>query len=187
MNATNATNDPVIVSPQWQSQVGQDKWAWEQCGRKRNGTFLDIGCGHAKDSSNTWTLEDEFGWSGHRFDRGEVHGPYRRRSIFLRADARHIDWNSYIKFSSKGEDRHQVDFLSLDCDENTTGILTAIPLARLTFRCATIEHDRYRFGDGPRNVMRELLLKHGYVLAKADVSDQGLEFEDWWTCQELCE
>lgn len=36
---------------------------------KKFGTFLEIGCGHPKDHSNTWLLEKIFGWSGHALDR----------------------------------------------------------------------------------------------------------------------
>lgn len=165
-----------MSDPIWRSQVGQDRWAWETLGPGPH-TFLDIGCGHTQERSNTWTLETEFGWTGLRVDQGEVHGP-ARSSPFVRADATAQDWQALLK-------QHHlwpsVDYLSLDVDEATPRVLAALPFSQgWSFKCATIEHDSYRFGDGPRLVMRSLLLRHGYTLARADVEDQGLKFEDWW-------
>lgn len=45
------------------SQLGQDLWVLEVFKNKSNGYFLDIGCGHWKNLSNTLLLEQN-GWTG---------------------------------------------------------------------------------------------------------------------------
>lgn len=161
----------------WQSQVGQDAWAYNVLGQKRDGVFLDIGCGHAKESSNTWTLETEFGWTGLRVDSGEFAGS-ARLSPFVRGDARLLNWTQLLKQHGLWP---AVDYLSLDVDESSLEALRALPFADgWKFRCATTEHDFYRFGSVPRSAMRKLLHGFGFKLAKMNVSDKGLEFEDWW-------
>jgi FkbM family methyltransferase len=52
----------VIVAAS--SQYGQDTFIVELLEAKRNGYFLDVGASNGLDSSNTYLLERNFGWSG---------------------------------------------------------------------------------------------------------------------------
>ena len=46
------------------SQHGQDIKILELLNYKKNGYFLDIGCGDFKRISNTYALEKDFDWNG---------------------------------------------------------------------------------------------------------------------------
>lgn len=48
----------------WRSQLGQDKWVYESLDSKRGGYFVDVGAADGVALSNTFTLEQDFGWSG---------------------------------------------------------------------------------------------------------------------------
>lgn len=167
-------------------ESGQDNFAFETCGRRANGTFLDIGCNEPRRWNNTFALE-EVGWHGWALDIApefEPMWPAERKTKFVLADATTIDWRGLVG------DVGVIDYLSLDIDENeprnlVTTILTNLFAAGLTFRCATIEHDAYRFGDSPRIPIRNLMFAAGYNLAHADVEirkGNGKPFEDWWVC-----
>lgn len=47
-----------------QSQVGQDLWVLEKLNNKRGGYFIELGGGDGKFLSNTYMLENDYGWSG---------------------------------------------------------------------------------------------------------------------------
>lgn len=154
----------------WYSQSGQDKFAYEVVGSK--GTFLDIGC--REPSSNTRSLE-QMGWTGWLIDNAPdtaqtVEG---RTSPLMIEDATKLDY-SFLP--------DHVDYLSLDIDSNSLDALKALPLDRVRFKVITIEHDDYAYpeGESPRKEMREILWGHGYSLARPNVADQGLEYEDWF-------
>lgn len=158
------------------SQAGQDIFAWVASGRKTDGTFLDVGSGHACVNSNTVALE-HVGWTGSLFDitdYAEGSAIQLRKSKFYRLDATTINWPVIVG------DTKWIDYLSLDVDPVTLSALENIPHHLIRFGAITIEHDAYRFGDIQRTPMRDILSKLGYVLIASDVRDQELEFEDWW-------
>jgi hypothetical protein len=160
-----------------QSQVGQDAWARGLIGE--NGTFLDIGANHPIVRSNTFALE-QLGWTGVLVDN-DAHCCYlcraERKSTVLEGDSTRFDWTALPQ--------KEFDYLSLDVDAATLDTLRSLLTSGVKFRCATIEHDSYRFGPGPRDAMRKLLTVAGYVLARPDVEHQGAAFEDWWITPEL--
>lgn len=158
----------------FESQAGQDIFALTHC--KDLKTFLDIGSCYPKITSNTWTLEQEFGWTGIRVDRIAYDGP-DRESSFIQVDSRNAKWETILEEHGIFP---RVGYLSLDVDEDTLATLFGIPLAKWRFDVATIEHDSYRLGPGPRDEMRAIFLGHGYKLLRQDVKCDGLEFEDWW-------
>ena len=158
------------------SQVGQDRFAYEVCGRKTDGTFVDIGCGDPISCNNTYALE-QIGWRGLCLDR--VADPQRihlRSAKNVVADGMEADWRFLLRGMPP-----LIDYLSLDCDENSLGVLASLPLADYGFGVITIEHDRYRLGNEQADRERELLSHSGYVLICKDVKWEGNPFEDWWT------
>ena len=53
-----------MVKPKYYSQAGQDAWVCELFNFKRNGFFVDIGAYDGVKFSNSYTLEQQFGWKG---------------------------------------------------------------------------------------------------------------------------
>jgi len=160
------------------SQAGQDVFAFEMCGQRTDGTFLDVGSYNLTSMNNTYALE-QMGWSGLLFDiLCDADRIQNRTSKFIQGDTTKTDWLAVI--DEAGLPRI-IDFLSLDCDDATLDTFSNIPFGTLRFSVATIEHDRYRIGDEPRDRMRLAMKEYGYDLACADVviPDYG-ETEDWW-------
>ena len=49
----------------WTSQLGQDRWAWENVvQKKQNGYYVDVGAHDGKSYSNTYIFEHYLGWTG---------------------------------------------------------------------------------------------------------------------------
>lgn len=61
---TSATAHTHTHSNESCSQIGQDVFALQQLGWRRNGYFVDIGAHDGKSLSNTWLMEHRFGWRG---------------------------------------------------------------------------------------------------------------------------
>lgn len=172
----------ITSSLNGRGESGQDHFAFEACGRKRDGVFLDIGCNEPIRWNNTYALE-EIGWRGVGIDIEPSYAPMwkeQRRAPFALGDATTINFRDYPTLD--------VDYLSLDIDENTEGTVTLAVLenlfsAGMTFRCMTVEHDAYRHGNARRDVIRAVLQANGYKLAHGDVEirlGNGKPFEDWW-------
>lgn len=169
-----------------QSQGGQDRFVWEVTWHKKDGLFLDIGANHPTSINNTYALEQQ-GWRGIMVDSERILSGDDRKSPYLQADATKVKWLFQLR---RYGIPNLIDYLSLDVDDATLNALLAIPLDHIRFNVATIETDRYRLGDGPRNAIREIMLGHGYDLVCEDVKihypeGQISEFEDWYVSPEL--
>lgn len=158
------------------SQAGQDLFAYRVLRELQLGSFLDVGANHPIERNNTYGLE-QIGWRGLCVDNDEhcLRLSVARKAKWICDNAVMMDWESVLLSL-----RPPIDYLSLDCDNATFAALSSMPLTEVRFRVATIEHDRYRFGDGPRDAIRGLMLHLGYDLLCADVSDRDQQFEDWW-------
>lgn len=164
------------------SQAGQDAWAFDTLTGSRapvpsSRTFLDVGCNHPVQINNTLALE-KLGWRGILIDNDaycvDLCRQHRQSPVYD-ADSTKFD---YAALPIK-----DFDYLSLDVDAATLDTLRKILADGITFRVATIEHDGYRFGPGPRDAMRELLTAAGYKLERADVCHPGspnCPYEDFW-------
>lgn len=166
------------------SQAAQDRFAFELCDFKPDGSFLDIGCHDGRINSNSLALE-EVGWRGLLVDIHLQPGLAARASEFLIADATLADWPRI--FELYFPDKKLIDYLSLDADESTTAVLEKLTELPIRFRTITIEHDAYRCGPAARDYQRVLLDGQGYDLVCSDVRIQAGEwhptggpFEDWW-------
>lgn len=159
---------------EWHGQLHQDRFVAYQLDYKRNGTFLDVGCSHPQDISNTYTLEKRYGWSGVGIDNepsyAELWQTERPDSTFLLADAREIDWAAlWLRYYGN----ETIDYLSLDLEppQQALSVLEAILAAGLTFRVITFEHDYYRQPD-TRDKSRTLLDSYGYYrIGEGDQDD----------------
>ena len=159
------------------SKAGQDIFAHRLV--PGIGTFLDIGSNHPTVINNTFALE-QIGWSGLLLDNDQYcrEISVMRKSPFIFGDVTKTNWDALLR--EHDLDGHPIDYISLDVDSATLATLENFLKYSVPFRCATIEHDSYRFGPGPRDEMRRLLDESGYRLLCKDVHDDGVPFEDWW-------
>jgi hypothetical protein len=170
------------------SQVGQDIWIYENQVVRRGitkGTFLDVGACHPTELSNTYALE-QLGWRGILCDNDPGACTLlreQRRGIVVEIDVTKFDWEMISNLPVL----IPFNYLSLDVDAASLAALENLLSHGVTFEMATCEHDRYRFGNGPRDKMRDLLRAAGYIMHRGDVKgmDGFSEFEDWWWTPEI--
>jgi len=164
------------------SQVYQDVFVLTMLAGKRDGRFLEIGCGDPLFGNNTKLLE-EWGWSGISIDRNpDTDKRFRaagRQSTVLVADATQIDYAALLE--------GDYDYLQIDVDPALTSltVLLNLPLERHRFAVLTFEHDDY-CTPGIKERSRSYLRSHGYALVAGDIApDAYNSFEDWWVHPDL--
>ncbi len=164
------------------SQAGQDRFAWEYNGFRKNGVFLDIGCNDPFVHNNTAMLE-KIGWMGMCVDI-EQFDYSQRKSEFLKADAS-VVIPEVVDFMKQWEG--MINYLSVDADEaSLSALIWLTQIGR--YRCITIEHDVYRLGPSIQNDIFSLLDMSGYDRVIKDVKApicegmpwSGQPFEDWY-------
>lgn len=171
----------------YHSQAWQDEFVANLLNFKHNGYFIDIGSTDGINQSNSYFFESELTWQGICVERGlgyTEHYNKNRTCTFLNTDALQIDYKSLLDNLSYPK---QIDYLSIDIDENSSKVLSKLPLDKYKFSVITIEHDAYRFAHTLRNEEREALRHYGYTLLFPDVlvplgcgMGPDLPFEDWW-------
>jgi hypothetical protein len=153
---------------------------------KKNGFFIDVGCSHEIEGSNTYRLELN-GWDGIRIDKEIQESTTNRNSLFVLDDALEIDYSTLLESINC----EKIDYASFDIDEATTNLIKIFPFEKYKPSVITIEHDRYRLGDSDCNEQREILSKHNYHLLCKDVLvDTWIgwtkaPYEDWWVNAEM--
>lgn len=180
------------------SQSGQDLFVDRILEGMRDGLFVDVGANHPIELSNTYALEQELGWLGLLVDRDDhcikLLDQHRSKdSRVLQGDAVTADWAFGLgltlglfdvvqrRVGDACRGRPHIDYLSLDCDENTLPALKAI-LADFgkRFRVLTVETDCYRFGPDVRDAIDGLLVMEGYDIICRNVrSSEGMIYETW--------
>jgi len=178
------------------SQAMQDAFAMLCTGRKRNGTYVDLGAGHYSRYSNTFRLEVEYGWSGIAAEKDvELAAEFlsKRAGNNFFYDA--LDPNLPGAIRALAGSEGIIDFLSLDLEppELTLSCLVGLPLEDVRFAVICCEHDVYRRPRSIKNAMRGILEGYGYVRVVEDVRMLGkmntedgkavyhvLPVEDWW-------
>lgn len=163
------------------SQCYQDMFVLTMLDGKRNGSYLEIGCGDPWYGNNTALLE-EMGWKGWSVDISqEAVNLFKkeRKGKVVCVDA------TKMKFDPGSV----TDYLQIDCDPAQTSlqVLLNIPFDEHSFRVITFEHDHYRDESNTvRDRSRLYLESCGYVLVLRDVSvNQFDSFEDWWVHPDL--
>ena len=160
---------------------------------EKPGTFLDIACGHPKNCSNTYVLEQSCGWSGLGFDIGDIEADCQwsehRSSMFYKyavTSSRFCDFLSAFP----NDFLSNIDYVSLDVDcggENYSAqALDKILQAGVKFKAMTLAHESFAHGDTVTLPSRTLLHAQGYAMLFEDVCFQnGEAWEDWWINPDL--
>lgn len=165
---------------QSRSQAGQDLFTWHVLRYLEYGRFLDVGSNHPVEKNNTYEFQRR-GWDGGLVEVDEYCyeiTPAARDGLaggyfYVKDDATTFDWTKIAP------EFKEVHYLSLDVDAATPAALRRMLDGGIHFRVGTIEHDRWRFGNGPAEEIANLLTLHGYEILCDDVSDQGMPFEFW--------
>lgn len=169
------------------SQSYQDLFVLAALNKKRDGTFLDVGCFAPKDDNNTYLLESEFGWTGLCVDLKDCGVIGSRSAKFIQHDATLVYPDEAEAFLDSISPDGRLDYLSLDVDEATNAaIIPAVTFAE--FSVITIEHDLYARGKEQQHFQRLTLSELGYILVVPDVHPPGrpeLVFEDWWVSPDI--
>ena len=156
------------------SQQGEGKWVLDTLEYKKDGTFVDIGCGPPFFLNNTAVLEMEYGWRGIGVDKEPYSGAYydhykeigaypqdilddpklqtwetRKNTKIYESDAIVCD---YEKIFEENKMPEVIDFLNVDLDppDVTLYAFKALPHHKYKFRAIVFEHDCYRMPTGGR-------------------------------------
>jgi tetratricopeptide (TPR) repeat protein len=163
------------------SQVFQDMFVLTMLDGKRNGKYLEIGCGDPFYGNNTALLEEQFGWDGISIDLNTDKFSKERKGTIITGDATKVDYQSILE--------GDYDYLQIDTDpaEVSLKVLLAIPFESHKFAVITFEHDNYADEkSGIRERSRQYLRSHGYILVVPDIApDKFNSYEDWWVHREL--
>lgn len=172
------------------SQAGQDLFVLSLLNGLRNGTYLEIGSCYGEDMSNTCLLERDFEWRGAGIDIDiEFVGDYNasRTNKSVVGDATTANFLEILQ--QAGIQETELDYLSCDCEPPSTtfAALQNVLGQGLKFAIITFEHDSYAHGTEVRDLSRDYLREHGYVLVASNISASGNEqnFEDWWAHPDL--
>ncbi len=181
-------------------QSYQDLFALTMLNGKKNGTFLEIGCNHPIEGSNSYVLEKNYNFTGISIDISSEHlyawDNLRPGGNMLCTDAINIDYSDLLKEFSA-----QIDYLQIDIDEDNGQVTILENLLKTDHRFSVItyETDVYRKtheGLDVKNIeykeaVKEKMDIHGYMLLVENVSvlnlithqktyGQLVPYEDWY-------
>ena len=164
------------------AQADQDLFVLSMLDGRRNGTWLEIGCGWPLHISNTALLEFDFGWRGISFDSYQAvldEWAGVRSNPTTHVCGYNVDFAKLFK--DHNITKTDIDYLSIDCDPatQTYDILLRIPFDQYRFAVITFEHDHDLT---VQHNAQMYLTQHGYKLVVCNISDQGIAnpYEDWY-------
>ena len=97
-----------------------------------------------------------------------------------------VDWDKELSAIARDG---WIDFLSLDLEPPnlTIAILLRLPLHKIRFRCACVEHDYYRDEEGitRATIAHEVMASNGYRKVRSinmfyNNEPKSIYLEDWW-------
>lgn len=136
------------------AQLDQDRLVLAYLNQKKDGKFLDIGCGTPILNSSTALLEKEFGWSGVAIDitkqTDNIDWTERPNTTLIIADALSLD---YEKICDEYFHNQEIDFFSLDLEppEISHQLLQKFPFHKNKPKIVAYETDSYRDGGEQRD------------------------------------
>jgi hypothetical protein len=160
------------------SQIFQDLLALKFTNFKKNGFYVDIGCGFPSYINNTYTLEKNYGWRGISLDINDQSNSsigFGGESLDgkswkqLRNSEMHVIENAltvnYKELFQKHNAPLTIDFLSIDLEppQLTLDCLYKIPFSDYQFNFIAFETDEYREGGkNRRDTSRKYIENLGY-------------------------
>jgi hypothetical protein len=164
------------------SQAAQDSFVMNMLDWKSEGYYLEIGAYDPVKLSNTYTLEQQYNWSGVSLDRTKIDFSSRKNPC-ITTDATTCDYSEILEEANAPK---IIDYLQLDIDPapNTLRALKIIPFDKYQFKVITFEHDAYRGHDLVRKESRDIFQKLGYKLLISNLGNPD-PYEDWYIHPDL--
>lgn len=187
------------------NQAGQEEWVREFLQDKRNGVFVDLGAYDGVESSNTYYLEKELGWTGVCI---ESNPSFYRRLTQTRSSTNinvaAMDYKGFCIFHGintykTNEPTHNsvrcdlldtileecncpkdIDYMSLDIEGHELAVLQSLDFTKWNINLLTIEHNSYLHGPALKDAIFELLSQNGYDRIREDVCAPEGPYEDWY-------
>jgi hypothetical protein len=166
--------------PNSHSSEGQETFVLNVLNEKTNGYYLEIGSNHPRVTSNTYLLENDYGWRGLALDVDQYYVDLynsSRKNVCLNYDASTFNYTNYFE---ENDFPAQIDYLQIDVDDRPRHLnlqtLIQLPLSTYRFSVITIEHGYINdYTLAPmRDAQRLILSSYGYKLVVRGVN------EDWW-------
>jgi hypothetical protein len=172
-------------------QAGQDSFVLNITKEKNQGFYVEIGSALPMTYSNTFLLENIYGWNGVSFELNPAYVKdfnRARSNKCIKVDATKFDYEVFFKDNNFPK---QIDYLQIDIDPPHANleVLKRLPLSNYRFTVITFEHDLY---SNPKNAevkesANQILNNFGYfrfadnVMVKPTRFSQKWEpFEDWY-------
>ena len=197
----------------WKSQAGQDEWVLKMFSYyPTTGFFVDLGAYDGVEHSNTWTLEQEYGWHGicveanpdyfkaltknrptaHNINaavtasEGQVH--FLGQNITASTEAPIVRCAPLQTLLAEAKAPYTIDYLSVDIEGLEFDVLEAFNFAAYMVKLITVEHNLYCEGPANKDRLFDLLTHRGFtrVVEDAPCLDTayfGLPYEDWYCNQ----
>jgi len=164
----------------------QDMFVLAVLNGKKNGYYLEFGSGLPFEASNTALLEQEFEWKGLSFDKcSNMCSTFanERKNTVMNIDVTQENLRDVFE---KNMVPDWVDYLQIDCDDDSIKVLSKIPFEEYQFGVIHYEHDKYRLGDGGKQAAKKFLETKDYVLIANNIAvDETNAYEDWWVHRSL--
>jgi FkbM family methyltransferase len=191
------------------SQSKQDEWVLSKTNFKHHGIFLDIGAYDGIQTSNTFTLEKYFNWSGLCVEANlDAYKKLESNRNCINIHGAITDYDGEISFSGDKittngittpcfklntlldkflNEVKEIDYLSLDVEGHEYTILKDINFDKWKIKYITVEHNLYLNGPENKNKIFDLLSSKGYIrlMDNAVCLDPNPDwfnkpYEDWY-------
>jgi len=172
-------------------QAGQDSFVLNITKEKHHGFYVEIGSALPIIYSNTFLLENIYGWNGISIELNPAYVDdfnHVRSNKCFKVDATKFDYEVFFKQNNFPK---QIDYLQIDIDPPYANlhVLKKLPLSNYRFTVITFEHDLYSNPDNAevKESAHQILSNFGYfrfadnVMVKPTRFSQKWEpFEDWY-------
>jgi hypothetical protein len=172
-------------------QAGQDSFVLNITKEKNQGFYVEIGSALPVIYSNTFLLENIYGWNGVSIELNPAYVKDFNRvrsNKCLKIDATKFDYEVFFKDNNFPK---QIDYLQIDIDPPYANleVLKRLPLSNYRFTVITFEHDLYSNADNAevKESANQILNNFGYFRFADNVmvkptrfSQKWQPFEDWY-------
>ena len=179
------------IEPLSKSQAGQESFVINVLERKKNGFYIEVGAYHSTEISNTWALENIYGWQGISIEidlKRSIEFRKKRRNLLIHNDATKLNYKQLFQEYNVPV---IIDYLQIDIEpaRQSFKALISVLLSGHKFNVITFEHDLYV---SSKNYLYKqcalvVLTILGMKRVANYVRNDGLAFEDWYINKKIKE